>query len=93
MKRNPKNPDFRGLGMMTMHRLDNTGGVATGDYARWLAEEQKSEAFTLKQQRLHREEVFHDDPAAPGDGTGNNVGGGGRRRGGGGGGQKAADAK
>lgn len=93
VKRNPKNPDFCGLSMMTMRRLDNIGGVANGDYARWLAEEQKSEAFTLKQQRLHRKEVFHDEPAASGDGSGNNGGGGGRRCGGGGGGQKAADAK
>ena len=93
VKRNPRNPDLRGLSMMTMHRLDNTGGVTTGDFARWLAEEQKSEAFTLKQQRLHRDEVFHDEPPASGDGAGNGSCGGGRRRGGGGGGQKAAGAK
>jgi hypothetical protein len=28
----------------------------TGDFARFVAEEQKSESFTLKQQRLHAEE-------------------------------------
>ena len=94
VKRNPKNPDFRGLSMMTMHRLDNTGGVVTGDYARWLSEEQKSEAFTLKQQRLHREEAMHDSPTAADSsaaGGGSGGGGGGNRKRGGGG--KAADAK
>ena len=83
--------------MMTMHRLDNTGGVVTGDYARWLAEEQKSEAFTLKQQRLHREEAMHDTPSgADHSATGGGGGGGSgsnRKRGGGGSGGKAADAK
>ncbi len=28
----------------------------TGDFARYVADEQKAEAFTLKQQRLHAEE-------------------------------------
>ena len=39
-----------------MSRLDSTGGVLTGDFARYVADEQKAEAFTLKQQRLHAEE-------------------------------------
>ena len=56
VRRNPKAPDFRGLGMMTMSRLDCSGGVPTGDFAKFVAEEQKSEAFTLKQQRLYAEE-------------------------------------
>ncbi len=38
---------------MTMSRLDCGGGVLTGDFAKLVAEEQKSEAFTLKQQRLY----------------------------------------
>ena len=41
---------------MTMSKLDSTGGVLTGDFARFVADEQKAEAFTLKQQRLHAEE-------------------------------------
>ena len=56
VRRSPKNPDFNGLQVMTMSRLDSTGGVLTGDFARYVADEQKAEAFTLKQQRLHAEE-------------------------------------
>ena len=41
---------------MTTSRLDATGGVLTGGFAKFVAEEQKSEAFTLKQQRLYAEE-------------------------------------
>ncbi len=35
---------------MTTSRLDASGGVITGDFAKYVAEEQKTEAFTLKQQ-------------------------------------------
>jgi len=56
VRRNPKAPDFAGLQVMTMSRLDSTGGVLTGDFARYVADEQKSEAFTMKQHRLHAEE-------------------------------------
>jgi hypothetical protein len=57
VKKSPKQPDFRGLQMMTMSDLDASGGVLTGDFARFVAEEQKSEAFTLKQQRLYADET------------------------------------
>ena len=56
VKRSPKNPDFKGAGLMTMPRLDSSGGVLTGAFARFVADEQKSHAFTLKQQRLYSEE-------------------------------------
>ncbi len=56
MHKNPKAPDFRGLSVMTTNRLDSTGGVLTGSFAKFVAEEQKSEAFTLKQQKLYAEE-------------------------------------
>ena len=41
---------------MTMSKLDSSGGVLTGDFAKFVADEQKSLAFTLKQQRLFAEE-------------------------------------
>ena len=41
---------------MVMSKLDASGGVLTGDFARFVADEQKSEALTLKQQRLYAEE-------------------------------------
>ncbi len=51
-----KNPDFRGLQLMTMSRLDCGGVILTCEFVKFVAEEQKSEAFTLKQQRLYAEE-------------------------------------
>lgn len=55
-RRCPRNPDFRGTTMMTSSTLGASGGVLVGGFARFIAEEQKSEAFTLKQQRLYAEE-------------------------------------
>ena len=40
---------------MTMSKLDSGGGLLVGDFAKFVAEEQKSEAFTMKQARLHAE--------------------------------------
>ena len=54
--RSPKNPVFQGTSLMVMSSLDSTGGVLTGKFARWTADEQKSKAFTMKQQRLYQEE-------------------------------------
>ena len=56
VKRSPKNPDFRGTELMIMSSLDASGGVLTGAFAKHVAEEQKSAAFTMKQQRLYAEE-------------------------------------
>ena len=56
VKRSPKNPDFRGTELMTMSTLDASGGVLTGAFAKHVAEEQKSAAFTMKQQRLYADE-------------------------------------
>ena len=56
VRRNPKNPDFKGTSLMVMSRLDSSGGVLSGDFARYVADEQKALAFTLKQQRLYAEE-------------------------------------
>eukprot|EP00959_Pyramimonas_sp_CCMP1952_P121259 2535493-Pyramimonas_sp.AAC.1 len=39
-----------------MVTFDSSGGVPAGKFARSAAEEQKSKAFTMKQQRLYREE-------------------------------------
>ncbi len=54
--RNPKAPDFRGLQLVVVSKLDSAGGILTGDFGRFIADEQKTEAFTLKQQRLFAEE-------------------------------------
>ena len=39
-----------------MSSLDSSGGVITGEFAKWTAEQQKNRAFTLRQQRLYAEE-------------------------------------
>ena len=56
VRRNPKNPDFRGTSVFTMSGLDSSGGVLTGEFGRYVADEQKAHAFTLKQQRLYADE-------------------------------------
>ena len=56
VRRNPKNPDFKGTSVFTLSHLGSSGGVLTGDFARYVADEQKSHAFMLKQHRLYAEE-------------------------------------
>ena len=56
VKKNPKAPDFKGTGVMVASKLDSAGGVLTGDFARYVAEEQRTHAYALKQQRLYAEE-------------------------------------
>ena len=57
VKKNAKSPDYSGLNHMVSSSLDTVGGVPPGEFSRWHADLQKSEAFTLKQQRLCAEEV------------------------------------
>ena len=56
VRRNPRQPDFKGTGVMVASKLDSAGGVLTGDFARFIAEEQCTQAYALKQQRLFAEE-------------------------------------
>ena len=57
-KKDPKNPDYRGLEVMTQSRLlDGAATAGSGDFARFVAQEQQTEAFALKQQRLFAEET------------------------------------
>ena len=57
VEKNQRNPDFKGTAVMVTSKLDAQGGLIVGDFAKWTAEQQKTEAFTLKQQRLYAEEV------------------------------------
>ena len=61
-------PDFKGLDVMVSNRLDLGGPSFVGDFAKWTAEEQKSEAFTMKQQRLYSEEMQKKLPKEEGGG-------------------------
>eukprot|EP00974_Lingulodinium_polyedra_P087629 8494473-Lingulodinium_polyedra.AAC.1 len=56
VRRNPKQPDFEGLDVLVATGLDELGGVTTRRFTEWVAEQQKSEAVVLKQNRLWREE-------------------------------------
>ena len=55
VRRNPKQPDFEGLDLLTTQVVDETGGVTTAGLSTWVAQRQKEGAQTLKQGRLLRE--------------------------------------
>ena len=61
VKRNPKNPDFEGLGEYMKHSADASQTLGAPAFDRHVAEKQKVEGMILKQQRLQREEVEHDN--------------------------------
>ena len=53
---NPKAPVYTGLENMIGSRLDSGGAALQGEYAQFVADEQKTAAFAMKQQRLAAEE-------------------------------------
>ena len=53
---------------MAMSKLDSGGGVLTGEFGKFVAEEQKAESFTMKQQRLYAEEEEKQRAAKKGGG-------------------------
>ena len=82
VRRNPKQPDFEGLELLTTQMLDESGGATAPVFASWLSTRQRDEAQILKQGRLLREERTAEGKRSAAGG------GGGRGRGGG----SAADA-
>ena len=52
VKKNPKNPDFRGLAIYTISFLDSGGGDGVGPFRKYIAEQQKNEGFAMQQERL-----------------------------------------
>ena len=56
VRRSPKNPDFEGLDAYSQHLVDSTGSVYAPEFDKHVANEMKSTALTLKQDRLNREE-------------------------------------
>eukprot|EP00971_Amphidinium_carterae_P232976 4623834-Amphidinium_carterae.2 len=64
VERNPKNPDFKGTEIMVASDLFASKAFFVGDFAKFVAEEQKSRAFTMKQHRLYHEEVDKEKGAA-----------------------------
>ena len=87
VRRGPKHPNFTGLEAMMASQLDETGGVVTSRFDQWVAEEQKTAATIVKNDRLFVEErdkdefrTPHRDADAKPSGRKNGGGGGGRRR-------------
>ena len=82
VRKSPKAPDFSGLEAFTSHSFDETSGVVTSSFSKYIAEEQKAEATVMKQHRLRREEIELDkkktDPGGGGGGRGRGAKGGGR---------------
>jgi hypothetical protein len=91
VRKNPRLPDFAGLDSFLSHSFDESGGVVTTSFAKFVAEEQRSEAIVMKQNRLWHEEIDAENKKKKDDhghggsgGGGRGGGGGGRGRGGGG---------
>jgi len=86
--RNPRSPDFQDLDAVVASTVNEFGGLVLPEYSKYIANIQKDEAFTMKQQRQWREEQTtrgrgrgsggYDDGGGDGDGAG---GGRGRGRG------------
>ena len=60
-KCSPKTPDFAELDSMLSHAFDGSCGIVPSTYDKWVAEEQKSQAQIMKQQRMYKEERDADD--------------------------------
>ena len=45
-------PDFKGAGVVVASTMDSAGSVFAGEFAEYVAEEQKNHALTLEQQGL-----------------------------------------
>ena len=65
-RKNPKAPDFEGLARLVETTTEPGGGAAIPALSSWLAEQQRNEAFVLKQRRLWTEENKTDHPGPKG---------------------------
>jgi hypothetical protein len=61
VKRSPKSPDFGGLDGMLAHAFDESGGVVCSKFDKFFSDQQRDQAFILKQQRLWKEEADKTD--------------------------------
>ena len=81
VKRNPRAPSFEGLDAYMEHMDSATGAVRAPEFEKHVMEQQKAEAFVLKQQRLMRDEEEADRKRSNAGGGGEGRGGDGRGRG------------
>ena len=80
VRRNPKHPDYSGLGHGTSSKVDESGAIRTGGYHEWLSEQQRIEGRQQKYAREYREEVAAERKRQnTGAGTGNFSGAGGKK--------------
>jgi hypothetical protein len=56
VRRNPKQPDYEGLDIITANMVDDSGAVYTRKFTGWVGEQQRNEAFIMKQSRQYHEE-------------------------------------
>ena len=56
VSRNPRNPDFDGLDIITSARVNDVGAIQTQKFTEWVSSVQKDEAVVLKAGRQLREE-------------------------------------
>ena len=91
VRKNLRVPDFGRQDAFLFHSFDETGGAVTTNFAKFVAEEQKSEAIVMKQNRLWHEELDAEAKRRKGDGKGKDKSGG-RGGAGGAGGDSAAAA-
>jgi hypothetical protein len=56
VKKNPRQPDFEGLEYLLETAVDSSGGAVMPQITKWLGENQRNDAFVLKQMRLWSEE-------------------------------------
>ena len=61
VQRNPRSPEFDGLEEYMRHAADSSGAAFTPGFDRHIAERQKTESQILKQHRLQREELEHEN--------------------------------
>ena len=57
VRKNPKAPDFGGLEQFLQSSFDESGGLLTSEFDKYMAEQQRTAAVVLKQNRLWSEEV------------------------------------
>ena len=56
VRRNPKQPDYEGLDIITANMVDESGAVYTRKFTGWVGEQQRAEAFIMKNSRQYHEE-------------------------------------
>jgi hypothetical protein len=68
--KDPHNPDFTGLGVVSDGAVDSRGSARAPKFKQWVSQKQQQQAQILKQQRLYKEEALAERKARKGRGKG-----------------------